>query len=302
MRFGQRVAVREITATVLGAMVLAAFAACSSGPKREAPEAETVSIPPAKESPAKTSTATEEVREPVVKESVAEPPKPRSIDRKYESLSQAIRAGKAAAMQDEAAKILAANPGDAVALNALAIYHLRRGHVGAAKLLLERAFEKNPGNAALLNNLGVILLEEDNPHGAIANFKRALKLDDRHAEALGNLGSIYLRGGDVLKAQPFLEQSYKTGRASSAIANNYAIMLRSNKDYEGARKVYESIIDKNSKDVAATLNLAILYIDYLNRPKDGLALVYKVKVLETEKKEIISKANALEKKAKSGLK
>jgi hypothetical protein len=45
-----------------------------------------------------------------------------------------------------------------------------------------------------------------------------------------------------------------------------------------------------------------LLIDYMNKPKDGLVLVNKIKFLENDKKEIISRANTLEKKAKSGIK
>jgi Flp pilus assembly protein TadD len=297
----------KLEAGLLAILILAGGAGCSSSAKKDTDEREapvTQSTPKAggRQASEPKATVSEEAREPVVKEALAEVPKPRSVDRKYEALSQATRSGKASAMQDEAAKILANDPSDAVALNTLAIYHLRRGRTGAAKLLLERAFEKNQDSAALLNNLGVVFLEEDNQHAAIASFKRAIKLDDRHMEALGNLGSIYLRGGDATKATPFLEAAYKTGRANGAIANNYAIALRAAKDYEGARKVYEGILDRNSRDVAATLNLAILYIDFLSRPKDGLALVYKVKVLETERKDVVAKANALEKKAKSELK
>jgi Flp pilus assembly protein TadD len=294
----------KIFSLLVAAGSLVALAGCSSGAKKESSPS-TPSTPSAQEgaqSVPMAATVTEDVRETGTKESIAEPPKTRSIEKKYEALSNATRAGKASVMQEEASKLLSANPGDPVALNALAIYHLRRGRTGAAKVLLEKAFEKNPQNAALLNNLGVVLLEEGDVHGAIANFKRAIKLDDGHVESLGNLGSIYLRAGDVSKAEPFLAQAYKSGKSNAAIANNYAVVLRIGKDLEGARKIYEGIIERNSRDISALLNLAILYIDFLNRPKDGLSLVYKLKVLETERKDIIAKANALEKKAKSELK
>jgi Flp pilus assembly protein TadD len=228
-----------------------------------------------------------------------------SLDPKYKPLGQALRAGaqgKPGSVQDEASKILGVNPSDPVALNALALVQLKRGKPGAAKLLIQRALEKNPGaeSAALRNNFGVALL--DDRDGAIAQFKKALKLDDRHAEALGNLGSIYAQSGDFSKALPLLEGSYKQNRNNLAVANNYALALRAANDLEGARKVYDGILQTNSKDVNATLNYAILLIDYMNKPKDGLDLVYKVKFLETQRKDVLSRANALEKKAKSELK
>jgi len=50
------------------------------------------------------------------------------------------------------------------------------------------------------------------------------------------------------------------------------------------------------------LNYAILLIDYLNKPKEGLAVVTKVKFLESDRKDVLDRANELEKKARSGIK
>lgn len=225
-----------------------------------------------------------------------------SLQQKYQTLAQAVRSGRANAIIDEASKILGENQHDPVALNALALYHFRKGRIGAAKLLINRAFEKNQPTAGLYNNLGVILLEEGDQAGALENFKKALRIDDHHPEALGNLGSLYVQGGDYSKALPLLEQSYKQNRGNAAIANNYAIALRASKSFDRAASVYEDLIKQNSRNVEALLNYAILMIDYMNKPKDGLALVYKVKFLETDRKDVLVRANALEKKAKSELK
>ena len=225
------------------------------------------------------------------------------LDPRYRQLSKALRtSGKVALIQEEAARLLGANPNDAVALNTLALLHLRRDRPRAAKLLLARALEKNEPTAALHNNLGVALLAEGEQEVAIAEFKKALRLDDRHAEASGNLGSIYAKGGDFDRARPLLESSYRANRANIAIANNYALCLRASKDYDGARRIYDEIMKSNSRDVTTLLNYAILLIDYMSRPKDGLDLVFKVKFLETQRKDVLARANALEKKAKSELK
>jgi Flp pilus assembly protein TadD len=225
------------------------------------------------------------------------------VDKKYAALAQAVRSGRSGGILEEAAKILSADQHDTVALNSLALYHLRKGRLGAAKLLLNRAFEKNQKSAALYNNLGVVLEEQGDPQGALSNFKKALRVDDHHAQALGNLGSLYVQAGDYSKAQPLLEQAYRLLRSTNTgVATNYAIVLRANKDFEGAKRVYDELLKANSKDVEALLNYSILLIDFMNKPKDGLALVYKVKFLETERTDILDRANALEKKARSGLK
>lgn len=223
-----------------------------------------------------------------------------NLDPKYKPLAQAIRSGRSKAITDQAARLLGVNAYDPTALNALALLHLKRGHAGAAKLLLNKALERNQ-NAALYNNLGVALQSEGDSIGALVNFKRALKSDPNNQQAAGNLGSLYMKGGDVTRAMPLLEQSYKANPSNTAIANNYAIALRLSGDLEGASRIHEAILKIDPKNVYALLNQAIILIDFQNKPKDGLTLVYKLKFLETDKKDVVARANALEKKAKAGL-
>ena len=232
-----------------------------------------------------------------------------SLDPKYKTLGQALRSDRGSggtadvnAASKEAIKILSANPNDPVALNTLALINFKRGRSGAAKLLLGRAIEKNAPTASLHNNMAVALLDEGDQAGAIVELKKALHIDDHNSEALGNLGSLYIQGGDYARAKPLLEQSYQQNKTNLSVANNYAIALRGVKDYDGARKVYDEILKADSRNVNATLNYAVLLIDFMNKPKDGLDLVYRLKFLETEKKDVVSRANALEKKAKSELK
>lgn len=222
-------------------------------------------------------------------------------DAKYQTLSQALRAGRGRAIVEEAAKILGTNSSDPVALNALALDHLRAGRSGAARLLLARALEKSPTNASLLNNMAVVDLTENEQGAAIAGFKKALKEDDSHPQASANLGSIYVRGGDYARATSLLESPYRSGKLNASAVNAYAVALRATGEVDRAKRIYEDLIKLNSRDSVAHLNLAILYIDYMNKPKDGLALVYKVKFLETERRDVQAKANALEKKAKAAL-
>jgi|GEM_PF-1758781 len=223
-----------------------------------------------------------------------------NLDPKYRPLAQAIRSGRSKSITDQASRLLGQTAYDPVALNALALLHLKRGHTGATKLLLNKALERNQ-NAALFNNLGVALLQEGDLVGALANFKRAMKSDPGNTSAVSNLGSLYMKGGDITRATPLLEQAYKSQPSNTALANNYAIALRSSGDLDGASRIYDSILKQDPKNVYALLNEAIILIDFQNKPKDGLTLVYKLKFLETDKKDVVNRANALEKKAKAGL-
>ena len=223
----------------------------------------------------------------------------RTIDAKYSALSQALRANKSGGVQDEAARILVANPDDLVALNALAMWNYRQKKIGAAKLLLARAIEKGEPKASILNNYGLTLLAEGDEIGAAEQFKKALRLDEGHAEANANLGAIYAKGGDWKKALPRLATAWNAGRQDSAIANNYAIALRGEGENEKAREIFEEAMKRNNKDPILILNYAALLIEAMNKPKEGLPLVYRVKFLETERKDVLTRANQLERKATS---
>ncbi len=216
---------------------------------------------------------------------------------KYANLSEALRGSKTLNVQDEAARILVANPDDVVALNALAMWNYRQKKIGAAKLLLARAIEKGQPNASILNNYGLMLLSEGDELAAAEQFKKALRLDEGHAEANANLGSHYAKGGDWKKALPRLERAWTSGRQDSTIANNYALSLKGEGEHEKARQVFEDATKRNNKDPILLLNFASLLIETMNRPKEGLPLVYRVKFLETERKDVLNRANVLERKA-----
>ena len=225
----------------------------------------------------------------------------RSLDKKYEPLTQALRSGQSEQISHEAATLLSSNPNDPIALNALGMSYFKRGKLGAAKLLITRAFERNPPSAALHNNLGIILLGEGEEGAALGNFKRALKLDQDHPEALGNLGSMYLHGGDVGKALPLLTRAHDLNGKNVTFANNYALALRMSGKFEAAAKIYDEVLKVEPRHVQALVNYAILLVDYLRRPKDGLSYIDRAKVLEIESKELKARINELENKARSAL-
>jgi Flp pilus assembly protein TadD len=238
---------------------------------------------------------------PVATSATLSPDSKVSTANRYQPLSQALRSGQSAAFLEEVGKRLAVDQNDVTVLNSLALYHYRKGHPLAAKLLIRRALEKNQPNAALYNNLGVILLEEDEQAAAIANFRKALNLDENDAAALGNLGMIFLKGGDTIKAMPLLEKAYTLSPSSSAIAAAYGATLANRGQYEQARKVLEEVVVKNRSDVSALINLAAIDIEHLNRPKDGMDLISRLRFLDTERKDVRLRMNALEKKARAEL-
>lgn len=224
-----------------------------------------------------------------------------SVDVKYRPFLIAYKKDQEKALTEEAAQVLSKNPHDLFALNGLAIYHYQKGRVGAAKFFLGKALEKEKGSASLFNNLAVILMSEGEFGEALLNLKSAYKIEDRNPYVLANLGSYYLVSGDSVKALPLLEQANRKMPSNSFVANNFAVAQMESKNFPKAKEILEGVLDKDSKNVDAMINYSILLIEYLNQPKDGLSYVYKVKFLETDRQDVLSRANALEKLAKSRL-
>jgi tetratricopeptide (TPR) repeat protein len=286
-------------------LLLTALASCAMPGKPGAP-AERAEAPPANQEIQSFAGVVSQDPEPALdREKLGESASRGSVAPKYRPLADAVRSGRPGAINDEAAKLLAVNPNDLMALNTLALVNLRRGKLGVAKIFINRAFETKPPNssmAALHNNLAVIFLEEGDQIAAVAELKKALQFDSRHPEAMGNLGAIYAMGGDYARARPLLERAYRATKSNLAVANSYAISLRAAKDFQGAKRIYDEAMKHNSRDVALLLNYSILLIEFMNKPKDGMDLLYRVKFIETERKDVLAKVNALEKKAKSELK
>jgi tetratricopeptide (TPR) repeat protein len=273
--------------------------ACTNAPKNTSPNKEvdavSMQIDDTKEENAAGATLPKS-------EAVIAAPKAESAKAQASNYAILAKSNRYDQIKDEAIRNLAVNAADTNALNALALSYYKKNKLGAARIILERALEKNPNFAPTLTNLAIIDLAENEPTHALSNLKKSMKLDDRNPETLALIGSIYLRNKDFAKALLPLEQSYKKDKLNYQLANNYAIALTKNKSYDQAQKVYEEIMVQNSRDPAILLNYANLLVDYLNKPKDALNLVYKAKFIETEKKEIIDLANKIEKKAKSTLK
>ena len=230
------------------------------------------------------------------------PPKAEPHKVSANSFATLAKANRLEQMREEAMKVLASNANDVSSLNALAFVYFKKAKIGAARIVLERANEKNPNTPQVLTNLAVLDLADNEPARALTNLKRSYKIDDHNPETLGLIGSIYLQNHDFAKALLPLEQSYRNDKSNLKIANNYAVALTKTKSYEQAQKIYDEILAQNSRESEILLNYAGLLVDYLNKPKEGLNIIYKVKFIETERKDILDLANKLENRAKTALK
>lgn len=274
---------------------LAALTACSSQPaketKTEAPAAVTVTEAPV---------AKKEEPRPVVAEEPVRPQVP-TTPSQYAALNDAIKAQSDEKIYQAATQILTQSPNDAKALNALAMYHYKRGRFDLSRYLLAKAISGSPKMAELYSNLGVVQLAQNEKRDAVKSFRKALDINSDEAVAAANLGAIYVQEKDYGKAQIVLETAFRRGVRDPRVLNNYAITLTAQNKYEKAEDLYKAILKDNNNNKDALYNYATLLVDRMGRYQEGLELINRLKFVggPTDTRNRII---ALENKAKAGLK
>jgi tetratricopeptide (TPR) repeat protein len=102
--------------------------------------------------------------------------------------------------------LLAKDPRDANALNAMGWCLLMEGDLSGARLFFERALAADPKAAGSMNGLARVLYAKGDAEGAIKIWKEMVeKIPGVHAGTVG-LADAYLEKGEYAKALPLLEQ------------------------------------------------------------------------------------------------
>lgn len=219
----------------------------------------------------------------------------------YVELNEGINEQSDEKIYQSATQILTQSPSDVRALNALAMYHYKRGRFDLCRYLLNKAIAASPKTGALYSNLGVVQLAQGEQREAIMSFRKALDINDRDSVAATNLGAIYTQEKDFGKAIFALEIAYEQGIRDARVVNNYAITLTAQKKYQKAEELYKALLKENSSNREYLLNYAILLIDEMGKFQEGLDLINRLKFVggpADSRNRII----ALENKAKAGLK
>ncbi len=218
-----------------------------------------------------------------------------------QKLQAAVKTQDDTQIHSVASEILALNPKDVKALNAMAMSEYRKGRISSAEALLNRALKEGSSQAEIYNNLGLIALAKKEQREAIQYFKKGLQSNPQDAALGANIGAIYVKEKDYLKAEMALENAVKKGTKDTKILNNYAVSLVANKKVDEAEKIYEQAIKENPSERDIMLNYSILLIEKKAKYKQGLDLLNRLKFVgaREESKNIIKD---LENKAKAGLK
>lgn len=272
--------------------------ACSSGTKTEDTGFTVPGPEPAPVSPTSKPTNSG----PAPGEKIPEPTARReSPGANYAAVSEAYRSQNDDGIEKAAEQLLGQNPQDLKALNALGLYHYRRGHFLAARYFFTRAQQVNPNAGEIYNNLGLVALSMNEQHEGIRNFRKALELNPSDGIAAANLGSIYVQEGDFVKALTVLEVAVKRGMRETRTLSNYGIALSAAGKYDSAKLALEEAIKQNSTNKEALYALATLLIDRMKQYSEGLDQLNRLRFLGPGS-EMRNKMNALENRAKAGIK
>lgn len=282
---------------ILFSLSLYLVSCASSGPDSTVEEAPSPSeqgqIQVMDAQPSPTATSHEIKRE----EKVAAPPVANSM---YDALNEAIKSQNDETTQKAASDILMQNPKDIRGLNALAVVYYKKGRYDAAQYLLNKGIGINPGASELYSNLGLVYLAKNERKDAVKMFRKALSANPKDAVAAANLGGIYVQEKDYNKALLALEIPYQKGIKDSKVLNNYAIALTATGKTKEASDIYEKILKENPSQREVMLNYSILLIENLQKNKEGLDLLNRLKFVgaPAEARDTIKN---LENKAKAGL-
>lgn len=274
------------------------FSGCSSAPKTVGEEAvEDGAAKPAKPS----ETKMVEMKPADAKAEAPAAPAAEPKDPKYDALNSAVAAGNDDKIKTLSIELLQNNSKDVKALNALAMYHFKKGNHEASNMLLTKVLAINPKSSTAYNNMGMISLARGEKRDAIENFKKALEFDSDNYAAGINLGSIYIKEKDYAKVILSLEKAVDDKKADLNSMNNYAIALAATGKPQDAERIYQEILKDSPSNKNVMLNLAIVLIEKLNKPSDGLDLLNRLKFVgaDIESRQVIKD---LEIKAKAGLK
>lgn len=235
-------------------------------------------------------------KEPVKNERSA----PESSDPNGE-LTAAIKAQSDDRILTAAHDVLKVRANDSRALNAMGVVAYKRGRFDLAAYFFDKALQKSPNQSDIYNNLGLVDLARKQQSLAIKNFRHAIELNPNNGSAAANLGAIYVQAKDYSKAATILEIAYRQGPRDVNVLNNYGIALAGVKKYDQALKVYEEAAKASPNNREVLLNQAILLVENLDRPKDGIELIDRLKFLGAPDKSR-ERLSSLENKAKAGLK
>lgn len=154
-----------------------------------------------------------------------------------------------------------------VAVPAMIDAYVRKKDVDSALALVRKEVEKRPKSAQMHYFLAKVLELKQDRKGAEKAYKKAIELAPRWTEPYRGLALVYLRQGRIDEAVREMEGLYSKTK-SLGTGLNLAILYEYSGQYEKAAQVYKSLMERFGKQPIVCNNLAYIYAEYSNDPKE----------------------------------
>jgi len=171
-----------------------------------------------------------------------------------------------------AREVLVRRPNDPQALAELALSHLEVDQVDTAELINQEALKAQTKSAPAERTAGLIALSRGDDALAFQHFSRASELDAKDTTARLNMATVLLQAGVYDRAVQEFRAVLAVNPDDVAATLGLAAALRGTggrenaQAYQEARRLLETLLEREPNNAAATFNLAILYADFLQQP------------------------------------
>jgi tetratricopeptide (TPR) repeat protein len=174
-----------------------------------------------------------------------------------------------------ARELLVRRSHDASALSELSLAHLERGEIDTAELLSQEALKADAKSAIAERTAGLIALKRGDDAIAFRHFARASELDPRDTTARSNIATVLLLAGVYDRAETEFRSVLENRPNDVPAMIGLAAALRgqgtrkNSAPYAEAEKLLRRALQLEPDNLSATLNLGLLYADFLQRPADS---------------------------------
>ena len=167
-------------------------------------------------------------------------------------------------------QVLAAEPGNAAALNLLSAIAHETGRNDTAVELLLRAIAANPGVADYRNNLGIAYGALGRRGDSVVAYRDAVMLEPGHTQAHNNLGDVLLAVGEVANAVAAYGAALDVRPEFAEAHNGLGAALMAQGNQEKAAAAFRRAVDIRPDYAEAHNNLGIA-LKNLGRLEEAVA-------------------------------
>lgn len=158
-------------------------------------------------------------------------------------------------------QILAINEDHLKTNISLALIYLKRGEYTKAESMQRKLTEMRPRDPAIHTNLGLALFNQKKFEEALEAFQHAVEIDPARGARHANLGKVYFAIGEFEAAEECFHKAVQLEPRSLEFLFLLADSKKEQKNFPGAKKVYERILEISPFDEeakAAVKSLTIL--------------------------------------------